>query len=495
MTKNIIVMDDPTLINLEQSNLAEVIIPMDYLTNKKYKKMRSARVFNLSSLMSYQGIGYYVSLLALARRHKVYPDPTVIQDLKSQSMQKIFSEDLDELIQGKLKKIKSDEFEFSIYFGQNLTDSYSDLAKKIFSMIKAPMLRVYFVKNGTQWDIQSIKMLSYDQLNAVHKDFLSSAITNFLMKNKRINNYEKNYLYSLAIMYNPEEPAPPSDQKAIEAFVKAGKKIGIYVDTLDKKEFGKILEYDALFIRETTNVNHHTYRIARKAKAEGLVVVDDPESIVKCTNKVFLEELLEINNIPRPKSIIINPKNYEESIAEIQFPCVVKKPDSAFSQGVYKAKSEDEFRSLVQNLFKSSELLLVQEYLPSDFDWRIGILNGEVLYVCKYYMAKGHWQIVNNQDSKEHEGDFEAIEIKNTPKLVLEQALKAAKLIGKGLYGIDLKEIDSKVYLIEINDNPSIDYGIEDKIEGSKLYEKIMQYFLDEMNKQRRLDNEKSKTF
>lgn len=491
--KNIIIVDNPKNIKFENDVLADVITPLDYLTNETYKKMRSARLFNLSSLMSYQGMGYYVSLLALARKHKVYPDPTVIQDLKSQSMQKIFSEELDEMIQKKLKKIKSNTFELSIYFGQNLTGVYLDLAKKIFSMIKAPLLRVYFKKNGEQWDIQSIKLLSFDQINENHKDFLNTAITSFLSKNGRIKSYEKNYLYSLAIMYNPDEPAPPSDLKAIEAFIKAGKKVGIYVDTIDKKDFGKILEYDALFIRETTNVNHHTYRIARKAKAEGLVVIDDPESIVKCTNKVFLEELLEKNNIQRPKSFIIHPKNFEEFMPQIQYPCVVKKPDSAFSQGVYKAKSTDEFKQLVQNLFKSSELLLVQEYLPSDFDWRVGVLNGEVIYVCKYYMAKGHWQIVNNNEKNDNEGDFEAIEISQTPKAVIDMALKAAKLIGKGLYGIDLKEIDSKIYLIEINDNPSIDFGIEDKLEGSSLYEKIMRYFLDEMNKQRRLNiNEKS---
>lgn len=486
-------MDDPGQLDISSTELVDVITPMDYLTNETFKKTRSARVFNLSSLMSYQGLGYYVSLLALARKHKVYPDPIVIQDLKSQSMKKIFSEDLDELIQKKLKKLKSTDFELSVYFGQNITGSYADLAKKIFSLIKTPLLRVYFEKNGDQWNIQSIKLLSFEQINDVHKDFLAQAAHNFLSRNGRIGNYEKNYYYSMAIMYNTEEPAPPSDPKAIECFIKAGKKLGIYVETIDKKDFSKILEYDALFLRETTNVNHHTYRIARKAKAEGLVVIDDPESIVKCTNKVFLEELLEKNNIPRPKSIIIHPKNYEEKISDISFPCVVKKPDSAFSQGVYKAKSKSEFMTMVQNLFKNSELLLVQEYLPSDFDWRVGILNGEVIYVCKYYMAKGHWQIVNNDQSKDNEGDFETVEISKTPKPVLDLALKAAKLIGKGLYGIDLKEIDSKMYLIEINDNPSIDFGIEDKIDGMKLYEKIMQYFLDEMNKQRRLTtNEKS---
>ena len=60
-------------------------------------------------------------------------------------------------------------------------------------------------------------------------------------------------------------------------------------------------EFDALFIRETTLVNHHTYRFARRAASEGLVVIDDPESILKCTNKVFLAELLSRHKMPMPQ--------------------------------------------------------------------------------------------------------------------------------------------------------------------------------------------------
>ncbi len=45
-----------------------------------------------------------------------------------------------------------------------------------------------------------------------------------------------------------------------------------------------------LFIRETTYVDHHSFRFSRRAEAEGLVVIDDPQSILRCTNKVFLAE-------------------------------------------------------------------------------------------------------------------------------------------------------------------------------------------------------------
>lgn len=74
---------------------------------------------------------------------------------------------------------------------------------------------------------------------------------------------------------------------------------------IEKKDYSKIAEYDALFIRETTRIDHHTYRFAKKGETEGMVVIDDPDSILKCTNKVYMAELLKANNIPAPRTVIL----------------------------------------------------------------------------------------------------------------------------------------------------------------------------------------------
>lgn len=64
------------------------------------------------------------------------------------------------------------------------------------------------------------------------------------------------------------------------------------------------------------------------------------------------------------------------------------------------------------------------------------------------------------------------------PQQVLDAATKAANLIGAGLYGVDLKEIEGKAYVIEVNDNPSIDHGVEDLFLGDLVYDRIMTEFL-----------------
>ena len=137
-----------------------------------------------------------------------------------------------------------------------------------------------------------------------------------------------------------------------------------------------------------------------------------------------------------------------------------------------------ELQASLKILFEKSAILLAQAFTPTEFDWRVGLLNGVPLYACKYYMAKGHWQIYCHYDSgRSRCGLVDTIPIYQVPRVVLDTAVKAANLIGKGLYGVDLKMVDDKAYVIEINDNPSIDHGLEDAIIGDEMYYRLLNHF------------------
>ena len=207
-----------------------------------------------------------------------------------------------------------------------------------------------------------------------------------------------------------------------------------------------------------------------------MAVIDDPDSILKCANKVFLAELLNLHKIPTPKTIIVHQDNKNEVVEALGFPCVLKLPDSSFSQGVSKAKTLEEYHEKITGLLSESDLVIAQEFMPSDYDWRVGVLENRIIYACKYYMAKDHWQIYNWDSKKKGyiEGNFDSIPIEEVPPAVIDVALKSTSLIGDGLYGVDIKEKDGKVVVIEINDNPNVDSGVEDREAGSKLYNWII---------------------
>jgi hypothetical protein len=148
-----------------------------------------------------------------------------------------------------------------------------------------------------------------------------------------------------------------------------------------------------------------------------------------------------------------------------------------------RVTNEAEFKEAIEHLFQHSSILLVQEYIPTEFDWRVGVLNGEPLFACKYYMAKGHWQIYNHAvTGKNLCGPWETVPIYQVPSKVLDLAVKASALIGKGLYGVDLKVVNGKPMVIEINDNPSIDHEVEDAVIGDELYYRILHYFVSKLN-------------
>lgn len=98
---------------------------------------------------------------------------------------------------------------------------------------------------------------------------------------------------------------PPSDASALKRFHRAANRLGMNLETISPDDLSRLGEFDGLFIRATTNISNYTYRFAKTAEKMGLVVMDDSESIMKCTNKVFLTELLETNKVPAPKSVII----------------------------------------------------------------------------------------------------------------------------------------------------------------------------------------------
>lgn len=463
----------------------EVISPKEYLELEKYAKMKNARVFNLCYDYAYQTRGYYVSLLAEARGQKVIPSVKNILDLKAHAIVKSISEAQDVLIQKTMKHIRSSEFIMSIYFGRNLSPQYDKLARELYKLFQAPLLKARFVRNADKWELSSVRTIPFKEIPDHHIPFLYQFAEEYFM----LKRYDKaridKYKYDLAILVNPQEKAAPSNKKAIANFVEAAEKQGCYVELITKDDYSRIGEFDAFFIRETTAVNHHTYRMARRAQRDGLAVIDSPESILKCANKVYLAELLTLSKVPTPKTITIHSENIKGVEKKLGFPCVLKLPDSSFSQGVVKVSSAEEMKVKLREMMKISDLIIAQEFLPTSYDWRVGVLNNEVLFVCKYYMAKNHWQIINwgTKVKNDMTGNFDIFKIEDVPQYVVDIALKATKLIGNGLYGVDVKEVDGKAFVIEINDNPNIDAGVEDSLLGEQLYATIIGHLLDNVKR------------
>jgi len=456
----------------------EVVAARKYVTEPVFSKLSGIRVFNLMHLHRYQGLGYYVSLLAEARGHKPVPNITTYRDLQTPAMAKMTSVALQDLIQLSLHTIKADHFTLSIYFGRNLAKRYDRLCKEIFNRFHAHFLRVDFVRSKDRWSLQNINTINITDIPQSHYGFIEETAAKYFKSGGYRSRQFKPLPYSMAILHDPTAEEAPSNPAALKKFIWAGQKMGIDVELITKDDFGRLSEFDALFIRETTSVNNHTFRFSRYAEAEGLVVIDDPQSIIRCANKVYLAELMAHDHIPTPKTVIVHRDNVDLVTHQLTLPCVLKQPDSSFSAGVVKVDTGEELESHAMQMLEKSELIIAQEFLPTEYDWRVGVLEHRALFACRYYMAKKHWQIIRRDRSgRKHEGRADTLHIEQAPQEMIRLAIKATRSIGSGFYGVDIKQIKDKFYVIEVNDNPNVDVGVEDELLKNELYLEIMRVF------------------
>jgi len=464
---------------------AIVVLAKDYVSLQEYFKLKDLRVINLCRSYRYRSLGYYCSLLAEARRHRVIPSVRTITDLQSKSIYGLSIDDLHEMVQKSVmtRKDMPPGHTFSMYvnFGHCDDEAFRDFSRQLFDIFACPILKVDFKLDG-KWQISTIRATSLQSLPEDQEAFFVEGFNSHSSKRWRTPRAKRVSRYDIAMLHDPQEKLPPSDARALQKFVTAGEKLGVDIDLITKKDFSRLAEYDALFIRETTQMEHHTYRFARKAETEGIVVIDDPDSIMKCTNKIYLAELLFANKIAIPRTEILRKDEVsaiEALESKLPYPIVLKIPDSSFSRGIHKVAAREELKAVAEQLFSDSDVILAQEYMYTDFDWRIGILNRRPIFACQYFMSRRHWQIMKHTDSGEYiEGASKTWRVEEVPETVVKTALQAANLIGDGFYGVDVKESEKGPVVIEVNDNPSVDSGVEDKVLGDDLYRIVIEEFI-----------------
>jgi glutathione synthase/RimK-type ligase-like ATP-grasp enzyme len=440
------------------------------------------QVVNLCACDRHQGDGYYVSLLAEARGQRPLPDVKTIEDMHSAAVMRELAARIDESLFG--LHHAGDEFELDVYFGHEPSARDPALARHLFALLKVPLLRVQFRRNGPEWNLARVQALTVHDIPPQFHEALLRAAAEYAT-GQAVRRRKARSTPALAILHDPGEPEPPSDPPALQRFIEAAALLGMRAEVIDRHAIERLEEFDALFIRDTTRVGHYTYQFSSRAASLGLVVIDDPESILQCNNKVYLNELLTRHHVPMPKTLLVHRDNIESVAPTLRLPCILKQPDSAFSLGVGKVENEQQLRAQARRLLESSELIIAQEYLPTPFDWRVGVLDGRPLFVCKYFMAPGHWQVIKRESSGRVEGRTLAMTVGEAPKSVVNTAWRAAGLIGAGLYGVDLKQAGDQCYVIEINDNPNIDTNNEDGVLKDSLYREIMGVFLRRINEQR----------
>jgi glutathione synthase/RimK-type ligase-like ATP-grasp enzyme len=255
--------------------------------------------------------------------------------------------------------------------------------------------------------------------------------------------------------------------------------LGHDVDFIFPVDIPKIPKMDALFIRARTDPLNTTYVAARMACFHGIPVLDDPGSIQICSDKINMYSHLIKKNISMPKTVFLSKSNLtSDKVAhlfdELGSPLIIKEPSTSFSLRVEKVNDIPGFFRVARRFIRLSDWIVVQQYIESRYDWRVGVLNGKLLYACKYTIPSDTFKIQASVNGHLVYCGVESVSPDKVPPHVIRLGIDAANAIGSGLYGVDIKNNNGDAYVIEVNDNPSIESGEDDCY--PRVFEQIVSY-------------------
>jgi glutathione synthase/RimK-type ligase-like ATP-grasp enzyme/ribosomal protein S18 acetylase RimI-like enzyme len=440
------------------------------------------QVINLCPVDEYLSQGYYVSLLAKARAQRAIPNIDTVTGLIWKKLYRNFLGELGQLVKGKVpadaKPDKEGNLAIEVHFGEAREPWAKALASRAWRLFPAPVLEIALVRKARGWEPAYIWPLSIAAVSRADVPRFLTALSEYCQNRRNPVLRRKRASFDLAILVNPKEALPPSNEAALKQFVRAAERQNMRAEIIAPANLDRLDHFDALFIRETTNIENHTFTFARHAEANGMPVIDDPVSILRCSNKVYLAEAMARARIATPATTLVTRGNVGDLARKFSYPLVLKVPDGSFSRGVVKVGDPGEFLRRAEAMLKDTYIILAQEFLPTAFDWRIGVLDGRPLFACKYMMVKGHWQVYKHKaDGKALDGPSVTMPVEQAPPDIVKTAVRASLQMGRGLYGVDLKEVNGVPYVIEVNDNPNVDAGIEDDATGDAVYDAIMAVF------------------
>ena len=222
--------------------------------------------------------------------------------------------------------------------------------------------------------------------------------------------------------------------------------------------------------------------IVSTLEKDGICVVNSRQCISICADKYRTYLKLADYSINQPKTALITDAEKSKEAFEklnTKYPIILKTLRGSKGVGVLFVESEKGLDSLCQVLYKQDEDadLLLQEFIPNDYDVRVLVLGGKVLANMKRPVIEGDFRSNVSQGSEPIKIDLTEVEIT--------ECLKAAKAVGGLWTAVDF--IPSKnrekepPHILEVNSSPGTE-GIE-KASGQNISKEVIEFFMKESNR------------
>jgi len=252
-----------------------------------------------------------------------------------------------------------------------------------------------------------------------------------------------------------------------------------YFDIIVSRSSSKSIRYkgekielpDLVLSRTGAGTNYFTRSVMRQIEKFGIPVYNDADSISRVSDKLLASQLLVKENLPIPKTILVNGDVDIELIEkEIGFPCVVKATSGSKGKTVHLCHTKKDFAGLMSLLASISlkKTMIIQEFVDAQpgTDLRVWVIGGKTVVAMKRTGAEGDFRANISQG-----GTAELFEITDEVDYL---ARETARVLGLQIAGVDLLFDKDGYKICEANSSPGFE-GM-DKYCGQDMAQRIVDF-------------------
>ncbi len=220
---------------------------------------------------------------------------------------------------------------------------------------------------------------------------------------------------------------------------------------------GRLLnDLDAVITRIRPSVTFYGTALARQFESMGIYTTNSSAAISQSRDKLFSLQLMLKGGIKIPTTGFANSPMDTHDLIEMVggVPLIVKLLEGTQGRGVVLAETKKAAESVI-NAFKSLRAnLLVQQFIKEadGKDLRCFVIDGKVVASIERTAAPGEFR------ANIHQGGTASI-VKITPEERI-LAVKASKILGLKVAGVDIIRSKNGPLLLEVNSSPGLE-GIE----------------------------------
>lgn len=259
------------------------------------------------------------------------------------------------------------------------------------------------------------------------------------------------------------------------ALTAAGRRIGLETVVLTPPEAARRAEQDDLVlayldVRPSLDGVEPGIAKLRGMRARGVAVLNGPEAILACHDKLVTALRLGRAGLPHPETAYLSASSSRRDVSRLRYPVVVKPRFGSRGQHVSRCVDPDALGSLLGRLRKHAwfrrQGALIQELVSAaGHDLRLLVAGGRVVGAVRRVAAPGEWRTNVALGAVRRPVLPEPAEC--------ELAVAAAAAAGADLAGVDLiPRPDGSLAVLEVNGAP--EFTAAYSVDGRDVFEAVL---------------------